>query len=616
MRGITRRWSAALVAGAALAGAVLPSAGAAAEEARVPVYRVVQEGLTPEQSKALAERAGVRDALREDGTFAYVDAAGTRVPSVVVGKGRDEDGRATVSEALDQRALARITTISPDEARDRAAALIRLPKAYEAEPLVGHTELEQADRKGGKRWTTELDTTVSYRLHLDGVPVIGPGAKARIAFGGDGSVLQLSHAIRDLEVAATAVVMTPDEARERCAQLYPREVEQGLPTLAYYAPPLTAQDASGRGSVELILPHYACQPADDRAEGDGLGGRLVPAIPDLAPQVALAAAGDGRQVKASADVKGGSGPYTFEWSSSTVALPTLDGSSKEVAYARGERSGKADEVVTVTVTDRNGLVATASALLPGGRGDASAASSGGGAGGDLASFGIEQTVDEWSCAQGSANGFRNVMQSRGHTKKFDWRGWSAFEKDFKKTSAGGWDSSYVDDVDAQWYTGHGNPSSFSFKSSTDDRWVVPSDARWGDNWNLEWMQLESCQVLRDTSGTLDHFDRWDEAFDRLHLLNGFHDNAQCNSGSGGRFASYLFPETFFGFELRPALTVRQAWASMAADLQPAGRRYRSMSPVGPGGVHNLNDHFWGQGSVGPDIPASQVTGWVSISGIS
>ena len=55
---------------------------------------------------------------------------------------------------------------------------------------------------------------------------------------------------------------------------------------------------------------------------------------------------------------------------------------------------------------------------------------------------------------------------------------------------------------------------------------------------------------------------------------------------------------------------------MANDLEPAGTRWRSVSPAGSGWVTNLNDHFWGQGSVGPDIPASSRIGWVSISGVA
>jgi hypothetical protein len=218
-------------------------------------------------------------------------------------------------------------------------------------------------------------------------------------------------------------------------------------------------------------------------------------------------------------------------------------------------------------------------------------------------------VDEWQCAQDSAIGFKNVMASHGVSTAFDWRGWNAFEKDFKDVTKSGWDTSYVDNVDAQWYTGHGSPSSFTFKSSVDDKDVTPSDAKWGD-YDLEWLQLESCQVLADTNGTHDYFSRWGGTMDGLHMLNGFHTNAHCIAGgTGGRFAQYLFPDWYRG-----PLTVRNAWAQMAIDKEPAGDVYRSMGNLAPGNVTNIGDYFWGQGPTGPDIRLSGRIGMWSITG--
>jgi uncharacterized protein DUF6345 len=45
------------------------------------------------------------------------------------------------------------------------------------------------------------------------------------------------------------------------------------------------------------------------------------------------------------------------------------------------------------------------------------------------------------------------MASHSVPTAFDWRGWSAFEKDLTDVTEGGWDTSYADNVDAQWYTG-------------------------------------------------------------------------------------------------------------------------------------------------------------------
>jgi Family of unknown function (DUF6345) len=267
----------------------------------------------------------------------------------------------------------------------------------------------------------------------------------------------------------------------------------------------------------------------------------------------------------------------------------------------------------VQITDTNGLATTATVRLAG-DGTASAKSTPGGGGFDaLSDVGIEQTVDEWQCAQDSANGFRNVMIGHGVGVSFDFRGADAWESDFHDAATGGNDSSYIDNVDAGWYTGHGSPSGFTFKTNHASTKIGPAQIRWG-NRELEWMQLESCKVLKDTTGTNDFFARWVPTFDGLHMLNGFHTNAQCVGGGTGRaFAEYLFSSNEL-FASRPALKVRQAWANMAYDKEPTGSVYRSMGPMGPGGTWNLNDYFWGQGPTGADIPAAQMTGAWAISG--
>ena len=610
------------VAVAASSAALLPVFGAGSATAAAPltatVFKVVQEGLTPESGERLAKAAGIGNALLEDGSFAYVDNARYGVvPSTVVGKGVDESRRATVSEAIDFTALAKITTLSDAAAAERAKSLLVAPSGYRAVATVGHTTVDQSDAKGRALRSTNLDTTVTYQLSLAGLPVVGPGAKLRASFAGDGSVLQLTQAVRTVAASDTVEVISPERAKASCAALYDTKVEQGTPTLGYYAPALTATKASGKGTVQVITPHYICQPIGVAEDGSKLGGKLVPAAPALSPSVKISVSGDGKTVTGAASASGGTAPYRFAWSSSSTVLDSAE-QGAGVKYAPALRF-RADEKLTATVTDANGLATTASVLLPGATGSASALGTPGGLGGALATNGIEQTVDEWQCAQDSANGYRAVMQAHGHGVSFDWRGFSAWEKDFKDNSLNGWDSSYVDNVDAQWYTGHGNSGGFTFKSSVDDTKITPADARWG-NKDLEWLQLESCQVLRDTTGTHDYFARWAPSFQGLHLLNGFDTNATClNGGTGRRFASYLFPVKFLWWTIRPALTVQQAWGTTANDLEPAGTRWRSISPATTGWVTNLGDHFWGEGSVGPDIRpggANPLIGFVSVSGVA
>jgi hypothetical protein len=588
------------------AGAALLFAHPALAADSAPTYKVTQEGMTAAESAQLAEAYGIPDALHENGAFGYVSEAFGQVPQRQVETGRDESGRPTVSQALDTRALESVKPIGAEEALERASKLTELIGLTDLEvnPKVSHAKLTLSDREGRVTGEHLLDTTVSHSFQLAGLPVTGQGAKLRITFAPDGSVTQLSSSLRKLARADEVPIIPAEEARKACEALYDADVRQGEPTLGYVLPAL--------GAVETIYPSYTCNPVSETSEQ---AQRQVPAVEGVGPKAAIEVSRNGEQINAHVAEAAGDGSV-YKWSSSSTVL--ADNEGEQIAYdrrPRGKTTGA--ETVTLEVTDRNGLAATASVTLAG-DGHASAQTTAGGGGfGKLAigpvDVGIEQTVDEWQCAQDSAIGFKSVMASKGIATAFDWRGFAAFEKDFKDASLGGWDNYYVDNVDAQWYTGHGWSGGFTFKSAVDDTEITPGDARWG-NGDLEWMQLESCQVLRDTNGWHDYFGRWGGAVDGLHILNGFHTNAYCvGGGTGGTFASYLFPRKILWWTL-PALTVRNAWAQMAIDKEPSGVVYRSMGNIGYGGVTNIGDFFWGQGPTGPDITAAGRIGQWSITG--
>jgi hypothetical protein len=580
---------------------VLAQPASAAETA--PIYRVTQEGMTADESARLAEAYRIPDALHENGAFGYVGEDFAKVPERLVETGKDESGRQTTSQAIDRRALSQLEPIGATEALERASKITEILGLTDLElnPKVSHAKLTLSDSAGKPTSEHLLDTTVSHSFQLAGLPVTGQGAKLRITFGPDGNVTQLSSAVRKLEKAGEEPIIPAGEAQKACEKLYDDGVRQGEPTLGYLLPAL--------GAVETIYPVYTCNPASERSQQ---ANRQVPAVEGIGPKAKIEVTRSGEKILGEVAGDG----TVYKWSSSSTAL--TDNEGERIAYERRPR-GKTTgaETVTLEVTDRNGLSATASVTLDG-DGTASAETSPGGGGfGKLAvgptDVGIEQTVDEWQCAQDSAIGFKNVMASKGVPTVFDWRGFAAFEKDFKSQALGGWDHLYVDNVDAQWYTGHGWSGGFTFKSAIDDTEITPADARWGDR-DLEWMQLESCQVLRDTNGFHNYFGRWGGAVDGLHMLNGFHTNAYCvGGGTGGTFASYLFPRQILFWTL-PALTVRNAWAQMAIDKEPNDVVYRSMGNIGAGGVTNIGDYFWGQGPTGPDISVAGRTGQWSITG--
>ena len=78
----------------------------------------------------------------------------------------------------------------------------------------------------------------------------------------------------------------------------------------------------------------------------------------------------------------------------------------------------------------------------------------------------------------------------------------------------------------------------------------------------------------------------------LYLAWSFGEPAGSGGGgTGGRFSDYLFPYRIFGITVRPALTVRNAWAQMAFDKEPNGTIFRSMGNIAagnvPAGVYDL-----------------------------
>lgn len=84
------------------------------------------------------------------------------------------------------------------------------------------------------------------------------------------------------------------------------------------------------------------------------------------------------------------------------------------------RSGRSTRVVVAVAVAASSAallpalgVQSAAVELPNALGSASAVGTPGGLGGVLAENGIEQTVDEWQCAQDSANGYRASMLANG-----------------------------------------------------------------------------------------------------------------------------------------------------------------------------------------------------------
>ncbi|AUX23422.1 hypothetical protein SOCEGT47_039470 [Sorangium cellulosum] len=598
----------------------------AREASFLPSYRVIGRSADAGRAAALAgalglAREGFRGgaALAPDGAIRYLDRARfQRLPTRKVAPPapgfRDERGFATVAgdDAVDFEALSAIRVLPEQDAAARAWAALeaaRLPVGRDI--AVGHSVFESIDAAGLRGARAELDTQVSFRDELEGLRLIGPGAKVRITFDAEGAVTHLIYARRELERGEDVAIVPASEAPALCARALGGGAEIAAePELVYYAPPLSRE-------VTRILPHYICS-ARRFSGGEVVDVRraVVPAVKD-APRAAVAVRMDGETVTAEAIVAGGAAPYTYRWVSSARSLDGADPLAAEVRYPMalpdsGPLVRGQTETLSLYVTDANGLVATASRTIPVLR-----AAPGGEAprapvpAPDEDGRGVVGAEWVGRCggldhSAANVDGLLKRFEAGGVTPRFNWGDQRAWEIDFKDPVMGGQDASFVDSVDLTFYTGHANGSGFMFCSNMSDRFLHFGDAHWGNS-NLEWMVVAACGPLQDDAGAWRF--RWSGAFNGLHLLLGYATISYDDTTEGALFAGRLLDEA------SPA-PLRQAWATTAIEVQPDDKViYAVMGVYGPGWtIPNYDDHFWGKGPVGPDLRGAARIGFWRISG--
>ena len=599
------------------------------DQQTAPIYSVLETGITRAQAAVLAESLGIPqgDLMFGDGSVRFVDpkkfqAVPTRpiqdqgiIEELRRNSQGEEEGEVAF-EAFDFPAIHRIVPMDGDKAVDVfQRAILRAgigPKPEDPatigpkpeDPLVRHTTLEALDIDGRPLAdNVKLDTHVLYQFDLGGVPLTGPGSNLRVSFGPDGDATSLHVSMRKLQLAGEIPIISIDEAARRCAERYPNLGGSQRPRLVYYAPELPSLIGLLLPAVQKIMPCYECG-------GDApVGGQLVnllqtiiPATddPDLIPTVLLEAAARGNLVSAKAIVRGGTPPYTFQWSSSSADLSGFPSDASEIEYEARPRGEEKTDTVRVIVTDVNGLPVSASKTVEiegGAVGPMFAAAVGG-----VVDYGTERAVSDMG--SGIQSGFNSRMSGGGAFRRFNFTGLSCWERDFLQ-GGNGVDHLYTDNVDLTFYIGHGYGGGFTFESNQNDGEVYYTDAigDWG-NGDMEWLALTSCQVLKDTYGGKKWYDRWIPDFDGLHIMLGFETNAHDWSGFGYAFADWMHGKLGF----LPPMRVRDAWFLAKAEQQPASDIAVAIGVIGPGGCHNMNDYFHGRGPVGPDIRKNQVQG--------
>ncbi|HTQ52506.1 MAG TPA: DUF6345 domain-containing protein [Candidatus Acidoferrales bacterium] len=194
----------------------------------------------------------------------------------------------------------------------------------------------------------------------------------------------------------------------------------------------------------------------------------------------------------------------------------------------------------------------------------------------------------------------------------------------------GWEENIIDTAALVFYNGHGNPNAITFTSSYYGS-GTPALVLWNNaldigNWGssqADWLALLSCQVLAQVDDPNPDglaYTRWGHAFNGLHSMLGFETDSWAGSitGIGGDSFETVFVKGMGG-QPRWPLTMQQAWFHAAMTTGPLWQSGGAgdpafLGPIGPGGVWDFDDFFWGVGPVGPTIKAQTNKGQQNIKG--
>ena len=462
-----------------------------------------------------------------------------------------------------------------------------------------------------------LDVIYGFE-ELSGIPVGGPGAKIRVSIGDEGEVIGLHYVWREVESFESCRHIGEDEATEIFKEKLGAEPEQLEIRLEYYAESeFTKQD--------FLQPYYVFD-GTMMIEQDEvhLKTQVIPAT-TFSPMARIVSPDDseefpeGAMIEFEASVSGGEPPYEYIWESH------IDGViGTEASLSKTLSVGKRDEeilphTIWLTVIDRNGnqdialasvIVSPSSpmALAPEGIQTLSAGS-------PRDDANDKEVGIEWVCAyreKGNlpksaliARGFMNGLTSDGWVCRFDFGDQSAWEQDFKyrEGPAGGTDYEQIDAVDFAYYCGHGDPYYIDLTNGEHDSqrfWFA--NARWGGNaggaeeeaGDLEWIVLDACQTLKLMEGHAnDVFDRWDQAFDGLHMVLGFDTDSFDYMERGFLFAKLM----------KWRYTIRMSWIMVTTATEESSTRGAYLLAVTSRDytyTHTSEDHLPGHGYVSPD----------------
>jgi hypothetical protein len=580
---------------------------------------------------------------------------------------RGEDDEAVTYRAIDADALRARTVYDGNAALQAAAAAVASAgiSLGNATPSIGHTVFQATytDARGARVSLDQaLDTRVSYRFATrDGLPFIGPGAVLEITYDAKGNVIQAHYAWREVKEGAVVKLIPPGEARRRITKLLPPQARVAL-RLVYWCPPFDAVGAKEKELVPVaLLPFYAYTITLPSAAAQGspmrTRERLLPATDDrrFVPSVdRLDVSGSGTsKVEASMGVNGGRPPYTLLWTGSNPEV--LANHTREASYIPLARAVPAPganvqagetvdalETISVTAIDANGISSYESLTFPVRarpiRPENHTKTHG------HATFGCESPGEPEDWVQERVGWQAGMANPGAGTQAFCWLGDNSWPGDYIKPSPAGslparpwiygdadyanwgvntanlvlingdgWqdgftamfpgapESDYNVDVDL---IRPGNPAgTVQLPTQT---YAVPYNGSWGNegpNDRLYWLTGLLCYCLADTDGGgLNTHQRWGAAFGGVHIFTGFAGDAAYSAGAFPK----AFAENFLGVSGKPQ-KIKDAWFNASTSTNEGTAA--AMGPITTGGVSDLDDYYVGQGSMGPSIAPSRITGW-------
>jgi hypothetical protein len=206
------------------------------------------------------------------------------------------------------------------------------------------------------------------------------------------------------------------------------------------------------------------------------------------------------------------------------------------------------------------------------------------------------------------NGFHDSMTASG-VGGFYYAGTDVWEIQIKDTSFGGDDEHNADAVDLWFFVGHshiqltsGQGAQIVFNSDKNAWYSNSHTWRLGNNWNLDWAALYTCEslIFRDAL-----WENYHDIFDRLHILLGCwaHPNLGPDQANLGRaFAENLLDGSPVSAAWFNALGVANCPAALSAEGEETWHEGQPDYTA----TTLTNDHFWGRGEVRPDRPADAI----------